>query len=184
MMQQRFFISDLHYNHVACCERFRNMASVEAMNDHIITSYNAVVGPKDLTYILGDVAWHNAKELLDRLNGYVVIVRGNHDSDKEWKTICTHKKVQVAKEGIYRIKIDGEDISLCHFAMASWNRSCHGAWHIHGHHHDGWTLPEGKIMNVTADHLKFTPVSFDLVRAAMTFRSNNYDYVPHARKDL
>ena len=80
-----YLTSDLHLGHD---REFlwgpRNFESIAAHDEAIIANWNSVVQPDDLVYILGDVMLNDNEhglECLRQLNGYIVIVRGNHDTD-------------------------------------------------------------------------------------------------------
>lgn len=59
------------------------------MNETIIKNFNSVVSENDLTYVLGDLCLGGGgrevleknKQLIERLNGKIYVIRGNHDSD-------------------------------------------------------------------------------------------------------
>lgn len=81
----RFFTSDLHFGHERIIEfepKSRPFASVPEMNEGIIEAHNAIVSPDDTVFILGDVAMGKIADslpLVGRLNGYKILVPGNHD---------------------------------------------------------------------------------------------------------
>ena len=90
-----FFTSDTHFYHrdlilggyFSPRDQF---LTVEMMNDTIVANWNARVKPTDTVYLLGDIALAFDKpakqamaqtlDLLNQLNGQIVIVKGNHDS--------------------------------------------------------------------------------------------------------
>lgn len=79
----RFFTSDTHFWHKNII-RYSNRPfdSVEEMNEAIIDNWNSVVGPDDTVFHLGDVAlgpWSEWAGTLSRLNGYKILVVGNHE---------------------------------------------------------------------------------------------------------
>ena len=50
------------------------------MEEELISRWNRVVGPSDKVYHLGDVAIpRRGLQVLERLNGDKVLIRGNHD---------------------------------------------------------------------------------------------------------
>jgi len=78
-----FFTSDTHFGHARiidlCGRPFRD---VDHMNDEIVRRWNKVVAPGDTVFHLGDVALGKIADSLPqvgRLNGYKVLVEGNHD---------------------------------------------------------------------------------------------------------
>ena len=79
----RFFTSDTHFGHQNIIKYAnRPFASVSHMNEALIANWNAVVGMDDEVYHLGDVAlgpWTEWDKILTRLNGYKILVVGNHD---------------------------------------------------------------------------------------------------------
>ena len=79
----KYFIADTHFNHeniIRYCNRpFENS---NEMNEYIINKWNSVVNENDVVYHLGDVGFGNTeelKQLVGRLNGTKILIRGNHD---------------------------------------------------------------------------------------------------------
>lgn len=79
----RYFTSDTHFWHRNIIKYSnRPFDSVEEMNEAIIDNWNSVVGPDDTVFHLGDVAlgpWSEWAGTLSRLNGYKILVVGNHE---------------------------------------------------------------------------------------------------------
>lgn len=78
-----FVTSDTHFGHtriIELCERpFRD---VSHMNESLIENWNSVVGHDDTVIHLGDAAlgpWVEWDSIFSRLNGYKVLIIGNHD---------------------------------------------------------------------------------------------------------
>lgn len=88
-MSKIFFTSDTHFCHDReFVYKVRGFPSIDAMNEAIVERWNAVVGPEDTVYHLGDVMLNDNEkgmELLRRLNGHIYIIRGNHDTDTRVK---------------------------------------------------------------------------------------------------
>jgi calcineurin-like phosphoesterase family protein len=83
-----YVISDTHWNHaniIKYCDRpFKNVIE---MNEALIKAWNDVVKPEDKIIHLGDFAMgkkHEIPGILARLNGYKVLIRGNHDRSTEF----------------------------------------------------------------------------------------------------
>lgn len=81
-----YFTSDLHLGH----DRFfiwyqRGFKSVEEMNEGIISRWNSRITDEDDVYILGDLVMGGVEnvEMLERLNGKLHIIFGNHDGPKK-----------------------------------------------------------------------------------------------------
>lgn len=78
-----YFIADTHFYHeniIKYCNRpFKNS---KQMNEYIVNKWNSVVTKDDIVYHLGDVGFGSTdelKELVGRLNGTKILIRGNHD---------------------------------------------------------------------------------------------------------
>ena len=78
-----FFTSDTHFYHaniINFCKR--PFANVETMNEALIENWNAVVGANDIVFHLGDFCFGGSAEwtnILNRLNGRIYLIVGNHD---------------------------------------------------------------------------------------------------------
>ena len=83
-MGKIFFTSDTHFCHDRpFIYEPRGFSSVEEMNEEIVKRWNSVVSPEDVVYHLGDVMLNDNEkglELLNRLNGAIYIITGNHDT--------------------------------------------------------------------------------------------------------
>lgn len=80
-----WFWSDPHFGHkniIGFCNR--PYVDVRQMNDDLIFKYNSCVQPEDTSYCLGDFAFlpdNQKREIIKRLNGYKILILGNHDID-------------------------------------------------------------------------------------------------------
>lgn len=63
----------------------RNFKSVQEMNAYMIEKWNSVVEEDDTVFVIGDFFdFHHcgreeAYEILDQLNGHIILIKGNHD---------------------------------------------------------------------------------------------------------
>jgi calcineurin-like phosphoesterase family protein len=87
-MPTTFLISDTHFGHEKTCTVFkradgsalRPFASAEEMDEAMVKRWNDRVRPNDKVYHLGDVVINRKfLNILSRLNGDKVLIRGNHD---------------------------------------------------------------------------------------------------------
>lgn len=86
-MPSVFLTSDTHFGHRGICQftnydgsPVRPWDSVEEMDEEMVKRWNDTVGPKDKVYHLGDVVINRKSlQILDRLNGDKVLIKGNHD---------------------------------------------------------------------------------------------------------
>jgi len=165
-----FFTSDTHYGHANIIKfSERPFSSVEEMDEAMITNWNAVVKPGDLVYHLGDFSFANRDrtiKIAKRLAGQKFLVYGNHDKamrrDREF-----NEQWQWTRD-LTQIEVEGQKITLCHFAMLTWNQSHRGAWNLHGHSHGNLTDdPNALRIDVGVDCFNYAPVSFEEVQAIM-----------------
>lgn len=156
-----FFTSDLHFGHANVIKYVpRPFKDVEEMDAELIRRWNAVVGPKDEVYVVGDFSLckrARALEIATALNGVKYLVRGNHDKDPPTAAFAWIKDMHTVK-----VDVGGQEqrIVLCHYAMRVWDRSHHGAWHLYGHSHDSLPDdPNALSLDIGVDCWDYTPVS-------------------------
>ena len=90
-----YITSDLHFNH---SKEFlyepRGFSSPEEHDEGIINNWNEAVNARDLVYVLGDIGMTSNHEYIadcvNRLNGRIIWIRGNHDTDKKVEYIMAH----------------------------------------------------------------------------------------------
>lgn len=168
-MSDVWFTSDTHFNHRNIIQYSnRPYRTIEDMNEGLIESWNARVKPNDEIYHLGDFALGKSdtiEPLLKRLNGCKYLIVGNHDGAattraQGWNRVRHYDE----------IRIGGQLIVLCHYAMRVWCKSHRGSWHLYGHSHG--SLPDigGKTIDVGVDVQNYEPISFDEVRCIMRDR--------------
>lgn len=159
-----FFTSDTHFGHANIIKHCnRPFKDSEEMDTEMIRIWNATVSPGDCVYHLGDFCFRGrpAEYYLSKLNGNIKFVWGNHD-----QALKGRKDLDI--EHLREIKIEGQSIVLCHYAMKVWNKSHHGAWHLYGHSHG--SLPEDNnslSFDVGVDCWGYTPLSFHMVESVM-----------------
>ena len=88
-MSKIWITSDWHFNHDReFIWHARGFDCIETMNETIVERHNAVVAPDDDVYVLGDLCLGGAvpgitaknQELIERMNGRLHIILGNHDT--------------------------------------------------------------------------------------------------------
>ncbi len=140
--QEIFVTSDLHLGHKKMLEERSIFFSTEIMNIWLAKQWNKTVSEESIVYVLGDVSFMNlgkTKEWFDGVKGHVKFLKGNHDSSKDLQKLADHIDGELV-DPIYEIAYtdyDGNriDITLCHFPLASWNKSDYGSINLHGHLH-------------------------------------------------
>ena len=151
-----FFTADTHFgDHRTLNISKRPFASAAEMDEALVANWNAVVGPEDTVWHLGDVARRAADvpALLERLHGTKHLIRGNNDPPG------TSAAAGWASTGDYaEIAVEGVRLVLCHYAFRTWNGQHRGALNLHGHSH-GRLKPLPRQYDVGVDARAFVPVT-------------------------
>lgn len=135
----------------------------------LIHHWNSRVSNVDTIYIIGDFAFRDHEEMLQRVNGRKHFVIGSHDKE------LIRPKYAKYFESINQIKeieIEEQTISLCHYAFRTWPKMHYGAWHLHGHSH-GNLEPMGKSWDVGVDNNGYHPISWEEIKQIMVGRPEN-----------
>lgn len=170
-MGKIFLTSDTHFNHLNILRyesETRPFSSIEEMNEAIIANWNSVVSPEDTVYHLGDFfmgSYDAIEDILDRLNGTIKLIRGNHDTKPR---IELYKAKGIEVKELDYINYKGRFFILCHFPnnseefirMITHDNSevvwCYG--HVHSNapkgYHDG-------TFHVGMDTNDLTPISLE-----------------------
>ena len=119
-----FFTSDWHFNHDReFVWKQRGFSSVDEMNEEIIRRHNEIVTDNDIVYFLGDACLGGASEemirknceLIERLNGNIIMLRGNHDTDFRIAAFKNCKNVLEAGDVAKIIKYDDYKFYIGHY---------------------------------------------------------------------
>lgn len=156
--------------------------STENMNDALIENINKTVGEDDILYHLGDFCFaprfdyqSAAKRYRNRIKcRNVHVVWGNHD-DFSIKHLFSSNHLMTT------VSPNNQSIVLCHYAMAVWNKSHHGAWMLYGHSHSNaepWLdkmMPNRRSIDVGVDNAykilgDYRPFSFEELQKIMSVR--------------
>lgn len=168
-----YYTSDTHFSHANilgfCRKQFK---TIEEMNELIISNWNKTVMPDDVVYHLGDVHFggqENYKRTIDRLIGYKVLIRGNHDKSRA-------KMLDFGFDEVYNhlvVTDGGKQIHLQHVPighdpyvgrtyppeLSTHPMPLYDYW-LCGHVHEKWKKTDGgKIINVGVDQWNFTPIT-------------------------
>ena len=188
MSKNIFFISDTHFGHDNMYkfldysgERVRPIAENAEEGDEIMTErWNSVVKPNDKVYHLGDVVFRasNRDEIMKRLNGEKILVKGNHDRLK----LCWYS--QYFKDVRGTVHIDGNYL-LSHFPVHPDSKG-RFVRNLHGHIHSQLVMKTQKIIatfangdkevtdyertpdlwyrNCCVERNNYTPIPFELIK--------------------
>lgn len=157
-----FLTSDWHFSHMNIMRTHksrREFSTLLEMNKTIIESINSVVSPEDTIFFLGDLAKGLTQKelfkLLKKINGNIVIIRGNHDYDyyinylKENNYEYNGMNKFSFRDVGERLFIDNKEYYLTHYPMITGEfrpniRNFCG--HIHEHYPS-----EANVLNVGID---------------------------------
>lgn len=171
-----YFISDTHFNNenvIKYCGR--PFANAEEMNEKLIENWNAVVSENDTVYMLGDFIMGRADtipNILPRLNGKIILVRGNHDTDAKLEIYCDLYSDKIIKiTDLLYIPYNGLFFVCCHFPLDNENyltmitKGNSEVVLVHGHVHDARPFIdlERHMFNVSVEAIGFAPVSIDTI---------------------
>jgi calcineurin-like phosphoesterase family protein len=153
-----FFTSDTHFGHAGARALYRRpFDSVTAMDAAMLARWNAVVGPADEVWHLGDFALGPGPAamaaLLDRLQGRKHLVTGNNDGPA-----TTGLAGWASLQPYAELTLDGVGLVLCHYAFRSWRNMGRGWLNLHGHSH-GRLAPLPRQVDVGVDAWDFRPVT-------------------------
>jgi calcineurin-like phosphoesterase family protein len=187
----RFVVSDHHLGHQNSWEKFkledgsplRPFTSNEEMNETMIERHNAKVKEQDTVYFLGDVVINKKYlELVKRMNGRKILVRGNHDifKDNDYR--------DVGFEQIHGVRVFVDKFILSHIPLHPDCVSERFRVNVHGHLHANqvmsWQVidedivykPDPRYLCVCVEQTNFTPLHFDEVEQRIQQRWKDAEY--------
>ena len=159
-----FLIADLHFGHKNIIDfENRPFATTHEMDKVIIENWKKTIGKDDKIFVLGDFAFANASEtksLLEKLNGYKILIMGNHDRGH---SVSWWLKAGFDEVSAYPIIID--DFYILSHEPLYINKNMPYA-NIFGHVH-GSPLYQDYSSNsfcVSVERINYTPIDFDEVK--------------------
>ncbi|WP_108983189.1 metallophosphoesterase family protein [Apilactobacillus micheneri] len=164
----QYFISDTHFfdKHMLGIDDFapRPFFFVNDMNNKIIDNWNSKVQINDTVYHLGDIAVHHIKpakkayeaifNILKKLHGNLILIKGNHDSRDLFKFLSNHNyyingklKFEFHDVGVL-IKMNHCQYYMTHYPMMM--GKVEKIINLHGHIHH-YSVPIKDDLNVGVD---------------------------------
>ena len=194
-MNNIWFTSDTHHSHKNICigvsdwddkeKSCRNFQTLEEMNELIVTNINKYVKEDDIFYHLGDWSFggiENIWEFRKRIKcKNIYLVPGNHDHHIKKNKLLLQKEydiniyaydcfLEVLPE-LTKIKIDKQEIILCHFPLEEWENMDRGSIHLHAHCHHTKDYTDlnmyAKRKDVGMDWEEFRPYSWEEIKEEM-----------------
>lgn len=149
-MVKYWFTSDTHFGHTNIIKYTgRPFKDATHMNEELIKRWNSKVQDGDIVFHLGDFCLGKGVEIkrfMERLNGQVIWIKGNHDSE----TIIND---MVIRHGGH------------YWHMAHSPDDCHGEYNLCGHVHERWKIKRQKngrvFVNVGVDVWNFYPIDIN-----------------------
>lgn len=180
-----YFTSDTHWGHkniIDYCAR--PFGSVEEMNEALIDNWNSTVPENGIVFHLGDFAFGGSQlwnDTLNRLNGHIYLVRGNHEN-KNLREGYYQKLELIVPQ--MQIEIDGKSVYLNHYPFLCYGGSERGVWALHGHVHTskfkntGHDFERLKYLmptqyDVGVDFNDFKPISWREVKERIQYQVDN-----------
>lgn len=167
-----WFSADWHLGHENIIRHSkRPFANAAEMDEAIIANVNKLVKPDDVLYHLGDWSWRDYEGYRRKIAcKRIHLILGNHDKDLRRAAERLVKYSLFESIGDFReIKLEDQDITLCHYALRVWNKSHHGSWHLYGHSHGSLPDdPNSLSFDVGVDCHDFKPLSLPQVGEIMS----------------
>lgn len=168
-MPNTFIVSDTHFGHANIC-RFtradgtplRPWNDVSEMDEDMVDRWNAVVRPNDKVYHLGDVViGRKHLDIMSRLNGDKVLIKGNHDILK----IDDYLKYFRDVRGCHVM----DNMIMTHIPVHTSSKGRFKA-NVHGHTHGNVVVdhegnPDSWYIPVSVEHTNYAPIPFEQIRA-------------------
>jgi len=158
--------SDLHFFHKNIIEfSNRPFTTTAEMNEHLVANFNEYVGPNDVSIWVGDIGFKGTgfiNELLDKCNGYKILVVGNHDFDGKHLRKLKFDETHL----IYKIDLPEGGLVFTHYPM---NNIKLPWFNVHGHLHAYPNPYTGNPLhyNICCELHDYKPVNLkDIIRIA------------------
>jgi calcineurin-like phosphoesterase family protein len=172
-----FTTSDHHFKQQSICEftnydgsKVRPWTDVDEMDEALIDNWNKVVKPFDKVYHLGDLAIKKT-DLIERLNGKKVLIRGNHDIFD----------LKYYSKYFYDIRgchvLDGcilTHIPIHPDCMARFGCNVHG--HLHNNQIMKNNIIDPNYYCVSVERHNFTPISWEEVKINIVDRGGQIGF--------
>ncbi|ATO44159.1 metallophosphoesterase family protein [Loigolactobacillus coryniformis] len=167
----QYFTADTHFFHEQLLGNNdfapRLFDSVEEMNQAIITAWNRRVTDRDIVYHLGDIAMRPSNypgndevlEVLQQLNGQLILIKGNHDNRALFKFLAKHNSMIAPGRPKFQFHDVGVLIKANHFQFFMTHYPLmmgivKQTMNLHGHiHHSSVPLAENINVGVDAPEL-------------------------------
>lgn len=171
--QKRWVIADTHFGHTNVIKyENRPFKDAQDMDEKLIANWNNTVAKEDIVYMLGDFTLSRNKEyiksLLQRLNGKIVLVMGNHDSLKpaQYTELGFHAAIRKP------ILVE-PNVVLMHEPPLK-KDICDKMFYIYGHVHSKPSEIEFNFncQCVSVERIQYTPIELEMVVGILSRAKN------------
>lgn len=139
---------------------------VNHMNEHMVNCHNKVVGVNDKVYFLGDLTMRKdaaALEILCRMNGEKVLIKGNHDHHTAAQYLKYFKDIRGVDPHIKGIVLS--HVPLHPDCLVRWGVNIHG--HLHSNRIMLGNTPDPRYVSVCMEQIDYTPVSLEQIKSRL-----------------
>lgn len=157
-----YIIADTHFGD----DNIKIFENRKVSDNEIIDRWNEVINEDDTIYVLGDFAISNKRyvsEILERLKGYKILVKGNHD--------CLSYKdyLHAGFDEVYFHPIIVDDFWIMSHEPLYMNNSMPYA-NIFGHVHANPIYKDYSNHHfcVCVERINYTPIPFDDIKGIVT----------------
>ncbi len=163
-MSKTWVAADHHFGHANILNFKRDdgtpLRAFESQEEHdetIVKLHNELVHPKDRVYLLGDIViTRRSLPILERLNGRLVLVKGNHDIFNLRDYLPYFDDIRSC---VVQKTKDGNKVIMSHIpihpdSLGRWGTNIHG----HLHYRTVTNQVNGKYICVSLEHTDFKPV--------------------------
>jgi len=164
--------SDLHFGHkniIEFCNR--PFSWVQQMDEHLMANWNEYVQPDHTCIFVGDFSFHGettTREIVEQLNGYKIMVVGNHDIRK-------HKVREIGFDEVhllYYLDLPTVPLVFTHYPM----ENLFEPWiNIHGHTHNGPYKGTSQHINVSCEMIEYRPKQLSEIIEQAKMRIAEFD---------
>lgn len=148
------------------------------MNEALIENWNSVTNKDSVIFHLGDFAWggfNRWKSVRERLNGHIILIRGNHDWKNGPKTEEQEDELFSFISNQMLLRVEGRQVYLNHFPFLCYGGTYRSAdtavYQLFGHVHSGQFSKGGRDLprmeylfptqyDVGIDNNNYTPISW------------------------
>lgn len=153
-----WLISDQHFNHNNIIDfSERPFIDKEDMENHLIYNHNQKVKKEDIVIFAGDFGFCNitkGKQILSRLNGYKILVVGNHDVHRGKFKDFGYNEVYITLPIVY----NNTQMIITHFPFPLKDKNF---INVHGHIHKGNNYIRDDYnshFNVNCEFINYSPI--------------------------